>query len=214
MPPHSAESEKINRTYFDYLDYLESLKNYYSSIYVSIFYLDRQSKLVSEIERRGLMYIDGARPDDAYSLQRMRAIFDSFEYVTSNTMGSHIPYALYCGCKTSLCGPMFSYDETMFYRKNHKIQHNKNYIQDIIYYHSTGYLQKNFNFLFTFTPKDGYISEYYGKKEIGYYNILGNNEIMKILKWDFPNQITGYSSGGIRRLKRTTKLLQNKFQSK
>jgi hypothetical protein len=32
----------------------------------------------------------------------MQSIFKSFEYMTTNSLGSHIAYASYCGCKVSL----------------------------------------------------------------------------------------------------------------
>ena len=211
MPPHSAENEKIRRPYLEYLDYLESIKNNYSTVCVSIFHLDKNIDLVAEIEKRGLMFIDGARPDDGNSLRRMRAIFDSFEYVTSNTIGSHIIYAIYCGCKTSFCGPMYVYDESLFRHKDSKTKHSYEYIQNSLNYLSINYLLKHYSFLFAATPKDGFLSRDYGKYEIGYFNKMSNKDIMDALRWGWLNQISGYSSGAIRRMNRTLNLARNKF---
>jgi len=207
MPPHSAENEKIRNEYYDYLDYLESIKNEYENVYVSIYYLDKSKEIIKKIESRGLKFIDGARPDDINSLRRMRAIFDSFEFITSNTMGSHIIYAIYCGCKTSLCGPMYKYDETLFLGNDGKINHDKKYVEDSLYYLSQKYLMEKFQFLYTQTPINGYFSEEYGKKEIGYYNKMNKEQILDALQWHLTGQVNGYSSGAIRRLKRIAKLL-------
>ena len=202
MPPHSAEMEKIYNSYVDYLDYLESLIKDYDGIYISIYYLDKSEWLFNQITKRGLKYINGARSDDANSLRRMRAIFDSFEYVTSNTMGSHIIYAIYCGCKTSLCGPMYQYDEEVFLVKNSKNNHSKKYVDDTLYYLSENYLKEYFDFLFTQKPKWGFKSADYGEKEIGVKYKMSNKEIIDALQWSPKNQIEGYYNGGIRRIKR------------
>lgn len=203
MPPHSDESEKINRPYLEYLDYLESIKGNYSSVWVSIFYLNKCTDIIHQINRRGLMFLDGARPDDANSLRRLRAIFDNFEYVTSNTMGSHIIYSIYCGCKTSFCGPMYTYDESMFLGDFGQNRYSKQLIEDTLYYLSYGYLSEYFNFLFTPTPREGYISREYGEEEIGFNNRMKNEEILDALQWGWRNQVSGYFSGGLRRIRRS-----------
>ena len=205
MLPHSTESERLNKHCFEYLDYIESIKNNYSSVYVSVYYLDKSDELISEISKRGLSFIDGARPDDANSLKRMRAIFDSFEFVTSNTMGSHIIYSLYSGCKTSLCGPMYSYDESIFLANGSPQKHSNEYIQQNLYILSNIYLMSNFQFLFTETPINGFYSEEYGKQQVGYYNKLNNIEIKHALQWHWRGQIRNYSAGAMRRLQRFIK---------
>lgn len=207
MLPHSAESARLNKHCFEYLDYIESIKNNYSSVYVSVYYLDKSDELISEISKRGLSFIDGARPDDANSLRRMRAIFDSFEFVTSNVMGSHIIYALYSGCKTSLCGTLYSYDESIFFANGNPHKFSKDFIQNSLYNSSKKYLKSNFPFLFTGTPLNGFFSEEYGKIQVGYYNKLKNIEIIHALQWDLIGQIKGYSSGAMRRLQRHIKLI-------
>jgi hypothetical protein len=202
MPPHSSEIEKLNRPYLDYLDYLESIKENYSSVWVSIFFLDKCPEIIHQIKRRGLMFIEGARPDDANSLRRMRAIFDSFDCVTSNTMGSHIIYSIFSGCKTSIGGPLYEYDETYFLGTDGQNKHSKKYIEDSLYYLSSGYLLENFKFLFTSTPKVGFVSKEYAEKAIGFHNKLQRNEIMEALQWGWKNQLRGYSMGGFRRVRR------------
>jgi hypothetical protein len=50
-------------------------------------------------EKSGIPWITGAWLHDAYALQRIRNLFSQFEYVATNAIGTHIPYAGYCGCK-------------------------------------------------------------------------------------------------------------------
>lgn len=54
---------------------------------------------VNAYEHNGVPWITGAWIHDANALRRMQRILRSFEYVVTNTAGSHIFYALYCGCK-------------------------------------------------------------------------------------------------------------------
>jgi hypothetical protein len=202
MPPHSAEVEKLYNPYTDYLDYLESIIKDYEEIYVSIYHLDKCENLIKEITKRGLKFIDGARPDDANSLRRMRAIFDTFEFVTSNAMGSHILYAIYCGCKTSICGPLYKYDADVFNGKNNENKHDKKYIEETLYYLSEKYLKEKFSFLFTQNPKYGFESLEYGAEEIGEKNKMNKKEIIEVLQWSTKNQIINYYKGGVRVVKR------------
>jgi len=50
-------------------------------------------------EHNGIPWITGAWINDRNALLRMQRLFRSFEYVVTNTRGSHIFYALCCGCK-------------------------------------------------------------------------------------------------------------------
>lgn len=59
---------------------------------------------VHSFGRRGFEVIRGAVAHDRNSLIRLVRNFSRFEYVTSNGIGSHIPYAAYLGAKVSVYG--------------------------------------------------------------------------------------------------------------
>jgi len=208
MPPHNSEQglkgtiNKFTKLLTEYLDYLESLKKNFSSIWVSIYHLDVSPSVIDAIYRRGLFFIEGARPDDRNSLSRVRSILDTFEFVTTNIMGSHVIYALFCGCKVSIIGPNFQVDESDFLLDNRSTGYSKKYLDEYNYYLSKVYLQDKFSFLLTDNPKNGYQSEKYAKEEIGFYNLLTNKEILDALQWRWIDQLKGYSSGGVRRVRR------------
>ena len=50
---HSSESQKHNVIDLNYLDYLESLRNNFKEIFVSVFSLDITEEIIFEITRRG-----------------------------------------------------------------------------------------------------------------------------------------------------------------
>jgi hypothetical protein len=66
---------------------------------------DDVADLAPLVEQHGLTWIAGARVD-TFSLPRMRAIFDTFEYVITDVEGSHLPYAAWCGCKLAIVPPV------------------------------------------------------------------------------------------------------------
>jgi hypothetical protein len=74
-------------------------------------------------EKAGIPWIAGACVDDKNALVRMNCLFKTFEYVTTNSIGSHIAYAAYSGCKVSIFGAYVGLERDAFendpwYREN------------------------------------------------------------------------------------------------
>lgn len=200
FPPHSSESERINTSQKDYMDYLESLKDDFESIYVSLYSIDESSMMRKIASSRGLNVIQGAKPDDANSLFRVRSLLDSFEYVTSNVGGSHMLYALYAGCKFSFSGPIYEYDESMFYSENNPHNHSKNYISSVLKLQSEQYLRAKFSEFFKAHPDLGKQDIEYSTHEIGERFLMGKTHILDSLGWTIKGQFNGYATGLKRRL--------------
>lgn len=57
------------------------------------------------LEEHGIEYFTGAGVHKS-CLDRMRAIFESFELMITDSQGSHIPYAAWCGCRVALAPPL------------------------------------------------------------------------------------------------------------
>lgn len=205
IPPHSAEVDRISFQQKSYMDYLESLKLNYDGIYVSIHYLDWDGAMYKAARKRGLNVIQGARPDDANCLIRMRSLFEAFEHVTSNVMGSHFIYALDSGCRFSFCGPMFNYNQDMILdRTNSKLQYSLK-IMRLEQIYDPAYLRQRFGRFFVELPNEGFTDKYYAESELGYEKLLLPNEIIGALGWTWKGQLSGYSRGAIRRIGRQFK---------
>ncbi|WP_108647142.1 hypothetical protein [Polynucleobacter rarus] len=201
-PPHSAESEILTNNQEKYFDYLLSLKKDFESIYVSIHYLDINKPIYHLALKMGLNVIQGANPADANSLLRVRFMLDKFKYVTSNCMGSHMLYALYSGCSFSFSGPFYSYEETIYLTNNNFHNHSLNRIEHSLKVSNELYIKNKFPQFFKDHPKNGLQNLDYAKEEIGEKYKLNPNEIKKALGWSVYGQLSGYSSGIIRRSKR------------
>lgn len=202
MPPHSAEAERLTTNQFEYMDYLESLKPDFEQIYVSIFSIDFRGPMHHAAEKRGLTVIQGARPDDGNSLLRMRALFDSFEYVTTNVMGSHMLYALYGGCKFSFSGPMYSYDEATYLANGNPHGHSAKYIETLLWLQSEDYLRSRFEKFFVKHPSQGFQDKSFAITEIGERYRMSPKKIGEVLGWSLQGQVKGFAVGGARRLTR------------
>lgn len=204
VPPHSAEAERVSSGQREYLDYLESLKDDFEGIYVCIFHLDLEGSMHRAVLERGMQVVQGARPDDASSLKRVRALFEAFEHVTSNCMGSHFVYALHSGARFSFSGPMFVYDEEVMMSGGNPHGHSKERVRRLLEIQSPEYLGSRFGDFFVDHPQRGTVDAHLGATEIGARHVLPPDNIRNILGWTVRGHLTGYTRGVFRRLRRAT----------
>lgn len=83
----------------------------------------REGGWTRALERIGIPWFVGADSGDRNALRRMRHVFDSFEFMTTNVLGSHVAYASFCGCRVSIWGPyaeirLEDYKAVPWYQKN------------------------------------------------------------------------------------------------
>jgi hypothetical protein len=193
---HSAENERMHVIDARYLDFLESQRNQFENIYVSMYSLDRSGRLIDEVVKRGLTPFAGANPNDRNSLVRMRRALEYCANVSSNTFGSHISYALSCDCRVSLFVPMYKYD-TVKYKDS---GFPKDYADRIEYVTSEAYLRDRWPYLFDLKITDGYRNLDEGCVYIGCHHRLDRRQLRAALGWTVGGQVAGYTSGAIRRL--------------
>ena len=203
FPPHSAEVERLTEDQAAYMDYLVTMKQYFEEVYVSVFSIDMGGPLHKAAQIRGLRVVQGARPDDANSLLRTRAILDSFTHVTTNCMGSHMIYALFAGCKFSFCGPMYAFDESYFLTDQNPFGHSSEYIQLSVKILSEPYLREKFGRFFVDDPRMGLQDVSFAANSIGERSVMLPHQIEDALGWGVGGQIKGYATGARRRLSRS-----------
>jgi hypothetical protein len=203
FPPHTAEVEKFSNDHKEYFDYLESIKKDYEDIYVSIYYLDIDTPMHFAALHRGLKVVQGANPSDANGLIRVRSILDSFKYVTSNTMGSHMLYALYSECNFSFSGPFYALDESVFLSNGNPHKHTTKYINEMLRVVSHAYVKEQFPHFFQQHPSMGIQALEYAVEAIGEKYILQPSDIKDALGWSLTGQVIGYAKGAKRRLIRS-----------
>jgi len=106
MPAHSLDYTTHNWDSRAYVAAIESLRSDFTEVVACIHQsCIRHGYWADAFRAAGIPVLAGAHESDPTSLYRLRAIFDSFEFVSTNVIGSHVAYAAACGAKVSVFGP-------------------------------------------------------------------------------------------------------------
>ena len=190
MPAHSGSQSSIEADEASYISKLLALKPFFSDIVACI----HSSCVVNNywipsLEKSGIPWILGASAFDRNSLQKMRTIFQHFEYMTTNTIGSHIPYAAYCGCKVSI------YDYHRFKLENHKknpwYQKNPDLLRKQYKISHEDVLSRRFPTLFT-NPTEAIFHQNWASQVLGEPHHQSSETIAQFLGWSLKKQSLGY----------------------
>jgi hypothetical protein len=115
MPPHGIPQAEIKDFPYDYLDYMADLRKEFDVVAACIHPHDcKNGQWPRELSKLGIPWTTGASVDDRNALFRMRALFDLFDFMTTNAVGSHVAYSALCGCKISVSGPFHKWDKEMY----------------------------------------------------------------------------------------------------
>lgn len=139
-------------------------------------------KWIHEFEAQGIPWILGASIYDRNALERMRMIFSSFEFVTSNMIGSHLVYAGYEGCKISICGWQHLYDSSSF--KNEPIYHKFDaLLSDDLKWASYKQVYSKYGFLFYEHPRQAVSLKQWSDCQLGVRHRKSMRELASYLQW-------------------------------
>lgn len=190
MPAHSGSQSSIEADEKAYIQKLLEIRSDFSELVACI----HSSCVVNNywipsLEKAGIPWILGASVFDRNSLQKMRTIFQSFDYMTTNTIGSHIPYASYCGCKVSIYSysrfTPASWERDPWYQKNPDLLWKQYEMchEDV--------LAQRFPQFFK-SPIDATTNQEWAKQVLGEENRRSPETIAKRLGWQRSDQIVGY----------------------
>ena len=122
MPSHSTHESSSGRDQAidEYIKYITTIKQRFNHISACLHAADF-SIYSGKFLRAGIQIIQGAAEQDQNSYIRMLTLASTFEFMTTNSFGSHVAYFSYAGCKVSLAGPtpqinLASLKELTFYR--------------------------------------------------------------------------------------------------
>lgn len=105
MPAHSSDDTTGDWKMEEYAEEVARIRPSFSEVWVCIHpSCWEHGYWVDAFKRRGFPLVQGALYTDRNALERMHRLFSTFEYVTTNSTGSHIAYAAYAGAKVSLYG--------------------------------------------------------------------------------------------------------------
>lgn len=149
MPAHRIAKATNSIDEESYADALGSIRDRFDRVLACISATCvREGGWTRALQRVGIPWVTGADSHDRNALRRMRRMFDLFEFVTTDTLGSHVAYASYCGCKVSIWGPyaeikMEDYKDVPWYRKNWQ------YLSQLIDCFSEAHVRRRFPELFS-----------------------------------------------------------------
>jgi hypothetical protein len=212
MPGHSLPYTNPHINERNYVREIAALRPHFSAI-VACLYSSCLAKglWISELEKHGIPYIIGADSFDKNSLIRMNCIFKSFEYMTTNRIGSHVAYAAYSGCKVSIFGEYLplTIEEFTDYSFTHQYPDLMQYYVDKS---QKSELEKQFPELFL-EPREATLRKDWADKIVGVKNKRSPEQIAKLLGWSFGDQLSGYIKTTIGLL-RSPKSLYNLLKRK
>jgi hypothetical protein len=178
MPPHTLnrEEKKDAAVYNDYIEYLKQFVDKYEVTFACIHNnCMRNGMWIDEFKSIGVDIISGAQTNDANALSRQLHLFKQFETVTTNQWGSHVAYALYCGAKVSISGPVVSRERDDYLKDASWSE--KPHILDLILSEEVKFKQEDALKKFRVNPTDAVSDEEYGRFLVGYDLKLSPKEL-------------------------------------
>ena len=205
MPGHTLPYTDHQWDQKTYVDQIVKLKPYFTSIVACVHSsCFAKGYWVPYFEKNGIPCIKGADTYDKNALLRLNCIFKSFEYMTTNTIGSHIAYAAYSGCKVSIYGDYCSPNKNDY--RNDPYYHK---YPDLLEYwidQSQESVIKNHYPQFFTVPMEATKRKNWGAEMVGAAYRKDPQEIAKLLGWSIANQIIGYCKEGFRMASSPSKL--------
>lgn len=186
MPVHSLDHSQHEWQFETYAKAISDVASAFDTVVACVHpSCVKHGYWIKEFQKLGIPFMEGASPNDFNSLERMRAIFAQFEYMTTNSLTSAIAYASAFGVKTSIFGPYScvtpkDVEEVSFYQKKPGLAKRS------LPLYSEENVRQHLSFLFC-PPHEAKQLIEWGKTEIGEQNKLPPDELLDLL---FPDSRT------------------------
>ena len=178
----SSNNNEHNLIYRDYIKkIIDDFQHYYVSVHGDCL---KRGMWINELKEINVEIIPGSNTHDLNSLDRTYALMNQFEFVTTNSIGSHIAYAAAFGAKVSISGSMHKYSR-LEYLKDPFFLKNQHLIDVYLSMHEEA--RKLYPFLFVDDPRKAKKHIDWGLEMIGMENKMSPEDLKKELKIDFFN---------------------------
>jgi len=185
MPQHTVDGDRsiVKSNEENYIKTINKIKNDFDLVIFCIHKSCIKNNLwISTIEKYGYQWFLGADIYDKNALSRMNILFRSFEYVTSNCIGSHIAYSSYSGCKTSIYGEYSEPDKNQM-KNSLYIKENPHMLENIYTQCLSKTVKRKYPMFFKKHPKDATLNIDWAKKELGEECKITYQKLAELLGW-------------------------------
>jgi FkbM family methyltransferase len=183
MPIHSYSFNTTNKNAEEYAEAIDRTRGDFEHVAVCI--SPRCLRLGTwgdAFQRRGYEIIEGADPEDANSLERVRALMSQFEFVTTNGFGSHIAYGCAFGAKVSIYGPFCTLTREDYETVHFYIEH-PGLVDKALPLTSEETLRQHLGEFFVH-PGEAVERVDWGRREIGCDNVVSPREMKQLFHWE------------------------------
>ncbi|MBK6397494.1 MAG: hypothetical protein IPF75_04325 [Bacteroidetes bacterium] len=188
MPVHSLSDTREHWNDEEYASYIDSVSANFEKIVLCLHSSClKKGNWINAFKKRNIEVVLGADPRDCNTFPRLAYLFNRFEFVTSNQMGSHIAYAAYFGAKPSIAGPeprfdKTDYENTVFYRNVPEM------LILLDEWYKTGYFKKLFSFLYCEPHLANQLIEW-AEFQLGEKEKKSRDELRNILGWSMKDRL-------------------------
>jgi hypothetical protein len=189
MPSHSfvggvghQHIESVRR----YAQYLAGLRAHYPFVAVCLYgddYKDQATRAV--YESANLPILRGAAINDMNSLRRMRALFELFDCMTSNDIGSHAFYASATGCRVFLSDHSLFGEKEAIWSQHCFYQKRPHVMRNVLRWIDPVWLRAQWPWLYQ-GPGNPSASKSWADEFLGTANRRSPEEIASLLGWRYP----------------------------
>lgn len=189
MPAHSLDYTTHGSWKFaDYVSEIESVSEHFEHIYICIHpSCMKQGYWVKEFQAKGFKIIEGMYVYDKNALLRLQRLMSTFEYITTNSFGSHIAYGAYFGAKVSIYGTYAEFKKEDFETDPFYTLH-EHLLEPALELISRPRVEKELSCLFT-PPIDASARVDWGRYEVGADDKKSPREIRELFNWSYKNSI-------------------------
>ena len=187
----STDLKKQQKRINNYIEFVDSLKKDFEKISICVTPEDFKSEIWRNISKKtDLKILRGISPFDGNGYFRLINMFNKYNYITSDCIGSHVLYANLMKKKFSICMPIDRVERNI---KEIEVPFDspisaKKIIDDLEYSYSKSYLKKNFPSLIKSDPSDGYYDYNWAFEKIGENKNINNVELKSILNFSYIKQ--------------------------
>jgi FkbM family methyltransferase len=185
MPAHSSEDTTSEWRFEEYADEIARIRSSFSEVWVCVHpSCLEHGYWVESFKKRGFPVVHGALHLDRNALERLYRLFSSFEYMTTNQLGSHVAYAAYLGAKVSIYGSYANLQDANY----NSVTEFTPYMRQWEWARSESTTRQYYPELFCH-PLEAEERIDWGRYEVGFANKVTPAELRALFRWTLGSRL-------------------------